>query len=77
MADACSNCGRSLGIGDTAFQIDGHDDLVFCTEKCASEYCKDNLVDDIVEDWLEDRLEEVTIEDEDPYARYGVSRSDF
>ena len=68
----CKQCGKPLVVGSEAVEIEEYAEGIYCSEKCAREALHE-AVDEIYQSIATD----VTIEDEDPYARYGVYRSDF
>ena len=68
----CKHCGKPLFIGREAIEMEQYASGVYCSKDCAIEELKDSI--DLI---YEDVAYDVVIEEEDPYARYGVSRGDF
>lgn len=68
----CKNCGKPLPIGSEAIELEQYADGVYCSKDCAVE-----ALEESIEEIYNDVSTDVTIEEEDPYARYGVNRSDF
>lgn len=72
----CDFCEREFRLNQSAFYIERHD-KTFCSEECMKRWVKENILDDVLDEWLDENSYECNIEDEDPWARYGVSKSDF
>lgn len=71
----CGFCGRVIPAGSTYIGIDDiaqMKDRIFCCKECAKASLA-NRIDEI----YEEKAYEETMEDEDPYARYGVRRDKF
>jgi len=73
----CANCGKEISIGDEYYASKTTGDNCYCCAECMKEDLKDRFFDEVVEDWFDDYAECYEEEAEDPYDRYGVSRSDF
>ena len=73
----CTECERPLYTGNDCYCIKRNLDVVFCSEKCMYSWIKSVMVDEVIEAWSEENTEYCDIEEENPYARYGVSESDF
>ena len=68
----CKFCDKALSLGDDAVYLNEYNEGIYCSETCARKALSEAM-DDIYESVASD----VTVEEEDPYARYGVNRSDF
>ncbi len=68
----CKHCDNPISVGSEAIELEGYADGIYCCKECAKSALSEAL-DEIYDDISSD----VVIEDEDPYARYGVSRGDF
>lgn len=72
----CDQCGGTMKVGDEFFffsdSVGFAKDKNFCSYECLKEHAKENL-----DDLLEELIDCDTVDDPDPYARYGVSREDF
>ena len=75
----CSECGRTIGIGDDYITSELTDGKCFCSEDCMKRYiaADDKLYDKVIEEWMESNAEWYQNEADDPYDRYGVSERDF
>jgi len=68
----CKYCGKPLALGSDAVELDTYAEGIYCSERCA----KEALLDAVAEIYNA-TAREVTIEETDPYARYGLNRGDF
>lgn len=73
----CARCGRMISIGEDYLQSSVTGDSCYCSEDCLKRDILDSHVDEVVADYIGDKAEWYTHEEDDPYDRYGVSRSDF
>ena len=58
----CAQCGKPMGVGRDALQVDKLDGKLFCSDLCAINYIRDSNNTDEVLDALDPR--DVTLEDE-------------
>jgi len=72
----CDCCEREFQLNNDMFYIEKYDKK-FCSESCMKRWVKENILDDVINEWLDENAYEGKIEDEDPWARYGVSVNDF
>ena len=68
----CKHCDKPLFIGREAIELEQYAVGVYCSKECAIE-----ALEESVEEIYNDISTDVTIEEEDLYARYGINRSDF
>ena len=72
MMTVCKHCGKPLFIGRDAVELEQYATGVYCSKDCAIEALKE-----AVEMVYEDVAVDIVVEEDDPYAKYGVYRGDF
>ena len=70
----CNRCDNEIPVYANAIEILKYAEGVYCSKKCAM-----NALTDATEEIFKDDevVVDVQIEESDPYARYGLSWSDF